>query len=155
MSYVSSMGVGFILVCVYLLPWISRIMIPSSHLHRPHGTSLSTKPSANRQLWVTQTSPAGPPFTCVLQVLFLSTGTGSRQATRSEWFLRISFWCVRSSPTANRTLEVFQTSACTRNAGGSYPRLPPRVRLSPAFFKSSSYILLQVSRLPAPAPVIA
>ena len=139
MSHVSSMGVGFVLVCAYPLPWISRIMIPSSHPHRPHGSSLSMETFGNpaimgnpdfprrsafhlrssspflihrhrlsasykigvvstdqllvrpffaygkpdlrgfsdfrlhsqRRRFVPQTSPAGPPFTRVLQVLFV------------------------------------------------------------------------------------
>ena len=139
MTHVSSKGVGFILVCVNPLPRISHHMTPSSHLHRPHGSSLSMEIYGKPEtIWVPPDFPARPPFR-VLQVLFVSTGTGSRHATSPEWFLWLSFWLDRFSSTAIRTFEVFQTSAYARNVSGLYPRTSPRA-LRFAFFKSSSYI---------------
>ena len=152
MSHVSSKGVGFILVCVNPLPRISHHMTPSSHLHRPHGSSLSMEIYGKPEtIWVPPDFPARPPFR-VLQVLFVSTGTGSRHATSPEWFLWLSFWLDRFSSTAIRTFEVFQTSAYARNVSGLYPRTSPRA-LRFAFFKSSSYIP-KSPRLPEPASVL-
>ena len=119
-------------------------MTPSSHLHRPHGSSLSMEIYGKPEtIWVPPDFPARPPFR-VLQVLFVSTGTGSRHATSPEWFLWLSFWLDRFSSTAIRTFEVFQTSAYARNVSGLYPRTSPRA-LRFAFFKSSSYMYPQTS----------
>ena len=152
MTHVSSKGVGFILVCVNPLPRTSHHTTPSSHLHRPHGSSLSMEIYGKPEtIWVPPDFPARPPFR-VLQVLFVSTGTGSRHATSPEWFLWLSFWLDRFSSTAIRTFEVFQTSAYARNVSGLYPRTSPRA-LRFAFFKSSSYTP-KSPRLPEPASVL-